>query len=224
MKYLNRGGGVMDNFFQLYNDSNLFFSQVVSFLLFLIATLIIGKVVVMLLLRILKLVQFEIFAEKIGFNEFLTRGAITLSPLDLVNTVLSWIVVIIASLLSLKFIGIAVADNLINTLLAYVGNILIAFIIIVVGVVMADFVKGIIKVSAGNAKLANGDILAFLGKSLVLIFTFALALEHLKISVSLIQMITFTIFGSIGLGLAIAIGLGAKEKVAELINDIFKKN
>jgi len=99
-----------------------------------------------------------------------------------------------------------------RTILGFIPNIIGAGVVMVVGYVLAEYIRGHIGAQGKLYAILTGKILFFF----VLYVSIALALPILGISATLVNSILLVIIGSVGLGVAIALGLGLKDAVSEI--------
>lgn len=107
---------------------------------------------------------------------------------------------------------IAELTQILRTVVGFIPNIIGASIVMVVGYVLAEYIRGHIGASGKLYAILTGKVLFFL----VLYVSIALALPILGVSATLVNSVLLVIIGSVGLGVAIALGLGLKEAVSEI--------
>ena len=103
---------------------------------------------------------------------------------------------------------------LVVRLFAYLPNVLVAAVVLIVGVVMSRFLARSILISAVNLQIQSARLLSLGVKWLVIVLTSAMALEQLGIGGQIVQLSFAILFGGIVLTLALAVGLGSKKMVS----------
>ncbi len=106
-----------------------------------------------------------------------------------------------------------------RTILAFIPNIIGAALVVVVGYIIAEYIKGLLKKAGKIYAVIVGKVLFFF----ILYVSIALALPILGVSASLVNSILLVIIGSVGLGVAIALGLGLKDSIADISKRYVKK-
>jgi len=145
------------------------------------------------------------------------------SPTHLVSRSLATLV-----LLSGFLIGIAAFDFewtylLVQSIFAYLPNVLAAFLVLFVGNLVARFVARSVLIGAVNLNLQHARFLSIGVKWLVIVLTVAMALDHLKIAPGVVELAFGILFGGIVFSLALAVGLGSKEFVTKSLERDGKK-
>jgi hypothetical protein len=133
--------------------------------------------------------------------------------------------VVIAGLL----IGIAAFDSeltseLIRSVFAYVPNIIGAILVLLVGTIAARFLSRSVLIGAVNLNLDYARFLSAGVKVLVNVLAVAMALEHLRIAVGIVELAFGILFGGIVFSLALAVALGSKDLVTRSLERDMKKS
>jgi hypothetical protein len=135
------------------------------------------------------------------------------SPTLLVTRSVSWMIIVIGLLVGIAAFDATLTSQLVRELFSYLPNVLAAVLVLVVGTVIARFLSRSVLIGAVNMNLQYARLLSVGVKWLVIVLTVAMALEHLKIGVGIVQLAFGILFGGIVLALALAVGLGSKELV-----------
>ncbi len=102
--------------------------------------------------------------------------------------------------------------QILRTVVAFVPNIIGASIVLIVGYLLAEYIRGHIGSTGKIYAILTGKILFFF----VLYVAVAIALPILGVSATLVNSILLVVISSVGLGIAIALGLGLKDAVSDL--------
>ena len=140
------------------------------------------------------------------------------SPTLLVSRVVYWAVVLLGVVVGVSAYDAATSSShLAPFFLPYLGRSVGAFLIALVGTLMARYLSRSVLINAANARLQYARMLSVGVKSLVFVFTGAMVLDHLQIGRTIVELGFGILFGGIVLTLALAIGLGSKDIVARSI-------
>ncbi len=126
----------------------------------------------------------------------------------------------------LAFITAAISVMGISTLVewaagvtAFIPKIIGAAIILVVGFVLAEYIKNQLKKANKIWAVITGKIFFFF----VMYVAIALALPILDVTSTLVSNILLIIIASVGIGISIALGLGLKDAVSDISKRYVKK-
>lgn len=172
--------------------------------------------------RGLRLIKFPTIAEKAGIDGFLQTGGVKQSSTDLVAVLVYWLVMLMVLLTTVNALRLEMASQLLNEILLYIPNIIVAVIVLVVGLYAANFVAGLVRTAAANAGIAEAEVVAAVARYALIIFTFAIALNQLRIGEDIVANGFLILFGAACLAGALAVGLGSREVVARYMEDRFR--
>lgn len=120
---------------------------------------------------------------------------------------------------AVRVLGLAVLVDWVGRITTFVPNIIGATAIMVVGYILAEYIK--IHLKKTNSLYANvvSKVLFFF----ILYVSIALALPVLGVASTLVNNILLVLIASVGIGVALALGLGMKEAVADISRRYAKK-
>ena len=199
-----------------------FLPNILAAILILIIGWLIARVFRGAVRRGLQLIKFPTIAEKAGIDGFLQTGGVKQSSTDLVAVLVYWLVMLMVLLTTVNALRLEVASQLLNEILLYIPNIIVAVIVLVVGLYAANFVAGLVRTAAANAGIAEAEVVAVLARYALIIFTFAIALNQLRIGEDIVANGFLILFGAACLAGALAVGLGSREVVARYMEDRFR--
>jgi hypothetical protein len=197
---------------------NLFFS---------IAIILIGWVVCNLVkriaIRVLKLCQFDVLAERAGIRQALERGGIKQSASEIVGLLVFWFLFLIAIVTTLETLNLSGATDTLHTIYLYIPKIVAALVVLILGLYFANFLESVTRTSCANAGLAQAASIgraAYIGTT---IFVVAGIFEILDIASEIVIWAFILVFGAVCLALALAFGLGGRDVAARHLEKWFEK-
>lgn len=170
--------------------------------------------------RILDFFRFNQLCETAGFTQLLTKTALP-SPTELFGRLVFWVVWIAFTLVALSGLGIAALNDEITRFFLLLPQIFVAILILLVGVLIANFFGRATLLAAVNANSPSPRLLSSMVRFLILILAVTMALERVGLGHGVI-LIAFSIaFGAVMFGLALAFGLGGRDAARRLIEKRF---
>jgi len=111
-----------------------------------------------------------------------------------------------------------------KSILAYLPNVVIAVLILVVTVIVVDIVEKIIRAAVEGIRVGYGHLASVIVKWAIWIFAILAILQQLKFEAAdwVFDLIKIVFVGIVAMG-TIAFGLGGKEVAAEILQDLRKK-
>jgi flagellar motor component MotA len=98
----------------------------------------------------------------------------------------------------------------------------VAVLIIVVGVLLSSFFKGVVRVAASSYALARGELIGTIVQYMIVFFALAVALEQLGVATQILVSSVLIIVGALAFGFALAFGLGSKEVAGKIVGKILE--
>lgn len=201
--------------------------RLILVLFILIGGWLLAKIIETFLVRTLKLVRLDTLSEKSGTSNFLAKGGIKYTLSELVGVLVYWIVLLIVIITALNSLQWTVAAELLNTVVAYIPNIIVAVFVLVLGMFVSTLLGTVIRTAASNAGITQARLLGQITQTVVIIFAAVIALQQLKIQTGIILNVINITVAAIGLALGLAFGLGCKDiagkVVADMIDNLKKK-
>ena len=193
-------------------------------LVILIVGWIVAKAIRRVLDWLLKTIRFDTLADKAGISEILRKGDLKISDREVVSGLVYWLVIIMVLVMVVNALGLPKASDVLESLFAYVPNVIAALLVLVVALFLASFVSGIVHTAAGNANLPRPEIFAGVSRWAIVIFAATISLEELGIAPLLVSTTFNIVLGGVGLALALAFGLGGKDAVARYLEELKERH
>jgi hypothetical protein len=175
---------------------------------------LLAKVLERLVDRFLRRVGLNRMLERGGVMEAVERSGAHLNPSRVISNLVFWLVMFAVILVAANALGLESLASVFGELVSYIPSVIAAIVIILVGIVLGQFVGGLIAASAGA--LHGGRALARIGSGGVILLAVFMALQELGIATDIVTTAFAILFGAIALALALAVGLGGRELAGEI--------
>ena len=142
---------------------------------------------------------------------------------EVLAEILRWTVVILFLIPTLEVWNLSRATLVINQLLLYLPNVIVAVVIAFVGLVAANLGHDLVKHSVKTIGATSANTLATLTKWLIIFFTILVVLNQLGVAQDLVRILFTGIVVMIALAGGLAFGLGGKEIAREILEELRKK-
>jgi small-conductance mechanosensitive channel len=192
-------------------------------LIILIVGWLIAKAIKWAVDALLKAVRFDSLADRAGITDVLRKGDLKITATEVVSGLAYWLVIIMVLVMVVNALGLPKASDVLSSLFAYVPQVIAALFVLVVAMFLANFVSGIVRIAAANAKLPRPELLAGITRWAIIIFAATIAMSQLGIAPLLVTTTFNIILGGVVLALALAFGLGGKDTAARYLDEL-KKN
>lgn len=200
-----------------------FLPKLLGAIVILIIGYIIAKIIKFALEKILRAVKFDNIADSAGINGYLAKGGMKTRASGLVAKLGYWIVMFTTLVTFFGSLGLTQVSELLNTVIAFIPNIIVGCILLVVGMYLANFVKGLVVTALKGAGNPNADLMGRLAHGGITFLSVIMVLNQIGIGTGIVDKIVPIILSAAGFALAIAFGLGGKDWAAGILDKYAKK-
>ncbi len=183
--------------------------------------LIIGWIIAALLARgveaLLHAVRFNDLARRSGFANFVNQMGVKDDSAGVIASVVKWFVRLIALVVAFDTLGLPAVSNVLNQLLLWLPNLVVALVVLVIGGLAANALSRLVRGAAAEGGLGNPDTLATVAKVGVWGFTIIVAINQLGIATTLISTLLVGVVGALALAFGLAFGLGGRDRAAQML-------
>ncbi|MFH0854603.1 MAG: hypothetical protein V1891_03870 [bacterium] len=217
-------GEVITNSFQnLWIKVISFLPNVIIAILFLAVGLLVAKFFSKFITRTLKYLYFDKAADSIGIKEELSKMGIKVDLSKVVGLVVNWFFIIVFLVAAADILKFTQITEFLNKVLIYIPNVIIAVVILILGVVFANFIHGVVNTSVHVVSLESAEFIASLAKWAILVFAVMAALVQLNIASELVSVLFKGVTAMLAIAGGIAFGLGGQDKAKRVIDKLGEK-
>ncbi|MBI4019635.1 MAG: hypothetical protein HY364_05300 [Candidatus Aenigmarchaeota archaeon] len=195
----------------LATETITFVPNLVGAIVLLVIGLVVGKVVGRVVKEVLSKVKLDYYLTETE------RPVISISNLFALIT--RWWIYVAFIVAAVDTLRIPSLSAWLTQILHFLPNVVGATTVMVVGYVLAEFVKDQLKKVGKSYSLLIGKITFFF----IMYVAIAVALPILQIPATLISQILLIIIASMGAGIAVAMGLGLKDALSDVSRRYVKK-
>jgi len=180
-----------------------------------------------LVTRILNALRFNQYFEKAGWKEALEKAEIKMDATAFVGGIFKWIAFIIVLTIVAEILGLVQFATLLDRILGYLPNVIVAVFIFVAAVIIAEILEKIVRTAVEGTKVGYGALAGVIVKWSIWVFAILAILRQLLVVPDLISTVfNALIYGVVALlviSFGIAFGLGGKDVAAEILRDLKRK-
>jgi len=159
----------------------------------------------------------RLFAEHGG--EVYGRRSAKIKPSVVTAEIIKWIVRFVFLVAAANALGLPQVSQLLNQVLLWIPNLLVAAIILLVAPIIGRFLRGIIEVGAGNMGFTNAPLLGRVAEIAVISFAVLVAVDQIGIAEDLVNILFVGVVGALALAFGLAFGLGGRDVAARLTEE-----
>lgn len=170
--------------------------------------------------RIVKTIKLDLLLVKLGFRKALAKAKLKLDSGKFFDELVKWFFIIVFLMTAVDILGLKEVTLFLKTILFYLPNVIIAAIILLAAVIIANFMQRLVRASADAAGLSSSGAVGGIVKWAILVFGFVIALTQLGIATTLIQTIVIGLIAMFALAGGLAFGLGGRDWAAGILEKI----
>jgi hypothetical protein len=154
----------------------------------------------------LKRLDFNRMAHAGGIDQLVERTGSRLDPIR----ALARLIFLLAS----AALGLESINQMFGTMLAFLPTLIAAIVVVILGMLVGEFVRGVILALGGN--VAGVPTVAKLAKGAVILISVFLALQQVGVDQEIVTAAFTLVLGAVALAAGLAFGLGNRELAGEI--------
>jgi small-conductance mechanosensitive channel len=149
-----------------------------------------------------------------GLTEAVGRTGSRLDPAHAIGKLDYWLVMLVVILLASTALGLESINDMFGLMLSYIPTVIAAVVIVILGMIVGEFVRGLILASAGG--VAGVPTVAKVAKAAVVMISIFMALQQVGVAEEIVTAAFTLILGAVALGVGLSFGLGNRELAGEV--------
>ncbi len=141
---------------------------------------------------------------------------------DLLIELGGWSVIILFLVPASEVWGLAKVSDILNHIIYYIPNVLVAVVIGFVGLVIANLVADFVRQSVNSMGATSSSTLSAMSRYAIIFFTVLIVLNQLGVAQDLIRILFTGIVAMIAIAGGLAFGLGGQSAAKETLEELRK--
>jgi hypothetical protein len=150
-----------------------------------------------------------------GLKDAFDRASLKVNVPYFIGELVKWFLLVVTLLAATDILGLQQVSEFLRSILYYIPNVVVAALILIIAVILANFVYKTVLASVSAAGFTSGGAVAAVCKWAIVVFAFFAALLQLQVAVTLIQTLLTAFFAMIAIAGGLAFGLGGKDLAAK---------
>lgn len=178
--------------------------------------LIIGNIVA----TVAQAIGFDTLARRIGLTRLLDSAGIEKSVSAIVGQLVTWILVLVVFMAAAEVMGIDSVQVFLNSVLAYVPQVIGGAAILLIGLILANFLADVVRHTAQAGGLSHVNALTVITRNAIVAFTLIAVLAQLGIASDIMRALLYGIIAMITLAGGLAFGLGGQGSAKRALESL----
>jgi hypothetical protein len=200
-----------------------FLPALVGAILILVIGWIVAGLIATVVERALKTVGFERAAQSTGIAGFIKRSGSDWTASAIVAEIVKWFIRLIAIQAAASVLGLDQISQIINAILLWLPNLVVAIAIIVIGALIGRFVGGVVRGSTAQMGFSNPELLATIANYAIVVFAVIAAVDQLGIAETVVNTLFIGLVATVALATGLAFGLGGQQTAGRITEGWYTK-
>ena len=218
MDFLNL---MLESLQEVFVKFEAFLPNLLAMLVILAVGILLARVVRVLLLKFLRVIQFDSWSDRMGFTTLLRKGDLWLKPSAVLGGTVFWMLVIVTLMAGLGALNVAAIDTLVAQFFNYLPRVFSAAVILAIGYLFTSFISRAVLITLVNSGYHYARLLAEAIRVLLMLMILAMVMEQLQIATNVVLAAFSILFGGIVIALAIAFGVGGIDTARRIVEQKF---
>jgi len=213
---------VGDSWTSIWDKVANFLPNLVGAFLILIIGWIVAILVEKLLDRLFRALQLPTLFAMAKVEDLIKKSGTKLDTTGLLAATVKWILFLVAFIAAVNVLNLPTITLFLESILAYVPNVIAAVGILLIGTVLAHFLSNVISSTVKIGGIAFAQALSTIARYSIIIFAFVAALYQLNVAPAFLQTLVIGIVAFIAIAGGIAFGLGGQGVARDFLEKLRK--
>ena len=209
---------------QMWDQALQFIPNVAAMLVILLVGYIVARVLRWITRTVLNRLQFDSVCDRIGLHEVTQSFGMKATATKLASQLSFWAIMLMFLVAAVDALGMESVTQSINTVLAYIPNVLGALVIVVFGLMLGNFVRALIHGTAERLGIEYGGAVGQLVYGLIVVLVGSLAVGQLNLNTALVDRAIEIALMAVGAALALALGFGTRDMAKHVVAGVYARD
>ncbi len=182
-----------------------------------IVGLIISKILRKVIRTALEKIKIDKISDKLNEIDVVDKSNVKIKISSLFSTVVYYFSLLFFTLAATEVLGMPVVSDLVKSVFTFLPNVVAAVIVLLVGILIADAVKGIVQTACESLGIPSGKLIGNLIFYFLIINVIILALSQAGINTDFLSQNLSILIAGIAMAFAIGYGFASKDVVSNFL-------
>ena len=176
-----------------------------------------------LIAEILNRIKFNQIFETSTWRKAMEKADLKISPSEFIGSIVKWVFIIVVLQVAVGILGWIGFEDVLAGVTNYLPNVVLAALIFVVAVVIADIVAKVVVVATEGANFVYSHIAGEIVRWSVWVFAILIILHQLGVAQPLVETLFTGLVAVLVLAFGLSFGLGGKDTAGAFLEDLRKR-
>ena len=173
-----------------------------------------------LIAEILNRIKFNQIFETSTWRKAMEKADLKISPSEFIGSIVKWVFIIVVLQVAVGILGWIGFEDVLAGVTNYLPNVVLAALIFVVAVVIADIVAKVVVVATEGANFVYSHIAGEIVRWSVWVFAILIILHQLGVAQPLVETLFTGLVAVLVLAFGLSFGLGGKDLAARILSHL----
>ncbi len=212
---------IMDIYVSLKDSFAAFMPKAMTALLVFLVGLLLAKIVARIIKTTFSRLKIDDLLEHVGLTEILQNLGLKESPGYLLSRMVFYLLLLLFTQSAAEAVGLVAISGSISAFFNYLPHFVSAAIVLVIGMMIAQFAGSAVTQSSRDSGIEFASILGRIVSSLIIFLAGLMAVTQLRIDTAIIHSVVLIILSGVTFALALTFGLGTREITRNLVTGFY---
>lgn len=197
--------------------------RVITGILLAVVALVVAKIVEKVLRAMLLRVRIDDIVGRAGIDKSLQRVGVRQSLTFVLPRIVYVLLLLLFAQTGAEGLGLTAIAKAISAFMAYLPNVIAAFLLLVVGSAAGQFAGNSVAEAARNSGIDYAASLGSMVSALILFVVGIMALAQLQINTDIIRIVTLCFLSGLALAFGLSFGLGTRDVTRNIIAGFYAR-
>lgn len=217
----------MDRILEILNQlqTNLFSAtpRILGALIIFIIGWIVAKIAAIVVKRILKALGIDKLAEKLNEIDFIEKSSFDVVPSQVLSKITYYFLLLLFLIISSEYLAVDAITGLVRDILYFIPKLITALVIIVLGLLFAQFIQNILVTTLKSVGVPSAKIIGIFIFYFIFLMSIITALTQIGIDTDFISNNLSIIIGGCVFAFALGYGLASKSMMENFLASFYSK-
>jgi small-conductance mechanosensitive channel len=208
---------LVDSFQQAFNQVVQLAPKVLAMIVVLVLGYLIARIVARAIIVLSEKIGLQKAADRSGLADSMQHMGIKRNVPAIVGMIVFWLLMCVFIMAAVNILGLQDVSAAMASVVGYIPKLLVATLVVVIGLLVASFLRGVVATSADRVGLSYAEHLANGFYYVLVLVTFHAALTHLGMNLELLENMILIAFGALAVGFGLAFGLGGRDVIGGIL-------
>jgi small-conductance mechanosensitive channel len=192
-----------------------------------IIIIVIGLLLAKLLEKLVRLsfdrLRLNDFLERVGVSQMLQKLGMRDTPGRILSRTIYFLLIILFTQSVTRAVGLQTIADAIGSFFAYLPNLVAAFLVLLLGMVVSQFLGRTVSRSAAEAGVEIAPLLGRIVSSLIIFIVALMSISQLKVDTQIIRAVVLVILGGVAIAFALSFGLGTRDVTRNMVAGFYAR-